>query len=76
MPMVLGLNQLGNRGCGSVWSHDCQLVYCLVTTHMAYIMVGYWLQPALATTTATLSAHVLTVISIAKLLSVSTSPLH
>ena len=53
--MVLGLNQLRNRSCGSVRSHDCQLVYCLVTTRAAYITVGYQLQPALAATAATLT---------------------
>ena len=46
-----------NRGCVSAWSHDCQLVYCLVTTRVAYITAGYWLQPALAATAATLGVH-------------------
>ena len=54
MPIVLGLNRLRNRGCVSVWSHDRQLVYCLVTTRVAYIAAGYRLQPALATAAATL----------------------
>ena len=54
MPMVLGLNWLRNCGCGSARSHDCQLVYCLVTTRAAYITIGYRLQPALAATAATL----------------------
>ena len=58
MPIVLGLNRLRNRGSGSAWSHDCQLVYCLVITRAAYIAVGYRLQPALAATTATLCADV------------------
>ena len=44
-----------NCGCVSAWSHDCQLVYCLVTTRVAYITAGYWLQLALAATAATLS---------------------
>ena len=54
MPIVLGLNRLRNRGCVSVWSHDRQLVYCLVTTCVAYIAAGYRLQPALAAAAATL----------------------
>ena len=54
MPIVLGLNRLRNRGCVSVWSHDRQLVYCLVTTRVAYIAAGYRLQPALAAAAATL----------------------